>query len=237
MDTLADRAGFVVIYPNGSGRLKNRLLTWNAGSCCGPSSRLATDDAGFILLVLDDVAKRTAIDAKRIYATGFSNGAMMAQRLGAQFPDRFAAIAAVAGGLVFQDAPKAPMPLLYIHSRDDPRALYQGGLGPPFPLTGERVLHPAAEETLQRWARSNACQDAARELQSKSLTVAGHPHTAQLLAWPNCAAPLLHWRLSGAGHVWPGTQRAAVPAQSGEKTSIIDANAEIWNFFKRFALP
>jgi polyhydroxybutyrate depolymerase len=237
MDELADREGFIVIYPNGSGRLKNRLLTWNAGTCCGPSARESHDDAGFILRVLDDITKRAPVDQKRVYVTGFSNGAMMALRLGAQFPGRFAALAAVSGGFVFNEAPKAALPLLYIHSVGDPRALYQGGLGPPFPLSGERVMHPSADETLKRWARANACSGTPLVLQSKELAEGRNLHTAQLISWPNCAAPLLHWRLTGAGHVWPGTQREAVPALSGEKTAIIDANAEIWNFFKQHALP
>jgi poly(3-hydroxybutyrate) depolymerase len=29
---MADKEGFVVAYPNGSGRLKTRLLTWNSGN-------------------------------------------------------------------------------------------------------------------------------------------------------------------------------------------------------------
>jgi poly(3-hydroxybutyrate) depolymerase len=35
MDQLAAQAGFIVVYPNGTGILPNRLLTWNAGRCCG----------------------------------------------------------------------------------------------------------------------------------------------------------------------------------------------------------
>ncbi|MFM8705692.1 MAG: alpha/beta hydrolase family esterase, partial [Planctomycetia bacterium] len=30
----ADQAGFIVVYPEGSGRL-GRMLTFNAGNCCG----------------------------------------------------------------------------------------------------------------------------------------------------------------------------------------------------------
>jgi hypothetical protein len=35
LDTVADREGFIVVYPNGTGVLPRRLLTWNAGECCG----------------------------------------------------------------------------------------------------------------------------------------------------------------------------------------------------------
>src|SRR5689334_1544642 len=30
----ADEAGFLAVYPNGTGRTE-QLLTWNAGNCCG----------------------------------------------------------------------------------------------------------------------------------------------------------------------------------------------------------
>src|SRR5436305_900744 len=30
----ADQAGFLAVYPNGTGRLE-RSLTWNGGNCCG----------------------------------------------------------------------------------------------------------------------------------------------------------------------------------------------------------
>ncbi|HEY5596077.1 MAG TPA: polyhydroxybutyrate depolymerase, partial [Candidatus Bipolaricaulota bacterium] len=31
----ADQQGFIVVYPNGTGVLRDRVLTWNAGHCCG----------------------------------------------------------------------------------------------------------------------------------------------------------------------------------------------------------
>ena len=39
----ADQAGFIVVYPAGSGRLQ-RMLTFNAGNCCGhaAASNIAT---------------------------------------------------------------------------------------------------------------------------------------------------------------------------------------------------
>src|SRR5258708_17603405 len=132
LDGLADRAGFVLVYPNGRGRF-HRFLTSNAGTCCGSAAVERVDDAGFSLAVLDDVARRLPVDRERVYATGMSNGAMMAHRLGAEASEAMAAIAPVAGGMVFQRfAPARPVPVLHIHSLDDPRALYHGGLGPAF---------------------------------------------------------------------------------------------------------
>ena len=35
MDAVADEAGFIAVYPEGTGRFGGYLLTWNAGGCCG----------------------------------------------------------------------------------------------------------------------------------------------------------------------------------------------------------
>src|SRR5689334_13724540 len=37
MDAKADREGFIVAYPNGTGPRGDVLLTWNAWRCCGPA--------------------------------------------------------------------------------------------------------------------------------------------------------------------------------------------------------
>ncbi|MFM7207157.1 MAG: alpha/beta hydrolase family esterase, partial [Planctomycetaceae bacterium] len=39
----ADEAGFLVVYPEGSGRLE-RMLTFNAGNCCGYAAAENIDD-------------------------------------------------------------------------------------------------------------------------------------------------------------------------------------------------
>ncbi|HLX38536.1 MAG TPA: PHB depolymerase family esterase, partial [Candidatus Binataceae bacterium] len=146
MNPAADREGFIVVYPNGTGFFRNRLLTWNAGTCCGYAMKNKVDDVGFTFAVLDDLATRISLDRKRVYATGHSNGAMMAYRLAVDAGDRIAAIAPVAGGMVVTDFhPSRPMPIMHFHSVDDPRALYEGGLGPPFPFTTNRVMHPNVE--------------------------------------------------------------------------------------------
>src|SRR5882757_3169767 len=71
-DELADGAKFVVAYPDGVGR------AWNVGGCCGRPGRENIDDVGFINAIVDDIAGHVAIDPKRRYATGISNGGMLA---------------------------------------------------------------------------------------------------------------------------------------------------------------
>ncbi|HYA46928.1 MAG TPA: PHB depolymerase family esterase [Burkholderiales bacterium] len=239
MDALADREGFVAVYPFGTGRLKSKLLTWNAGSCCGSAARDKVDDVGFVAALLDDLAARTPYDRTRVYATGLSNGAMMAYRLAASLPERIAAIAPVAG-IVAPGAAAArrAVPVMHIHSVDDPRALYQGGLGPPFPFTNARVQHAPVEATLAQWVEFEGCRGTPELAEQRQWRAPEETHTAERLVFSGCrdGAEVVLWKLTGAGHVWPGGTRDYLTRWLGPSTRVIDANEEMWRFFRRFAV-
>lgn len=49
------------------------------------------------------------------------------------------------------------MPIMHIHSVDDPRALYNGGQPPPFAMVKMPVQHSPVEEVLHRWVTWNGC--------------------------------------------------------------------------------
>lgn len=231
LDAIADREGFIVVYPHGTGVLPRRLLTWNAGECCGYAMNQRVDDVGFAIAVLDDLARRTAIDPRRLYATGHSNGAMMAYRLGVERADRIAAIVPVAGGIsVERFAPDRRVAVLAIHSVDDPRALYDGGAGPPFPGTDVRSSHRPAMEGLEKWRRYNGCSATTRVGEKRSGRSGTTPQTATLLDWEGCAVRVAHWRLTGVGHGWPGTPPRGRDEIIGTPTTIINAAEEIWRF-------
>jgi polyhydroxybutyrate depolymerase len=233
MDAAADRDGYIAVYPNGSGILGNRLLTWNAGNCCSYAMDRRIDDVAFISALIDDLARRANIDLRRIYVTGHSNGSMMAERLGEELPDKFAAVAGVAGVHVPAIRAARAVPLLHIHSVDDPRALYSGGLGPPFPMTNNRVLHQSVNEMMAAWVKNNGCSASPEEKQFKE---AGG-HTARLLVYAHCrdGAEVALWKLTVAGHGWPGA-KPAFEKLLGPATTVIDANTEVWRFFSRFTL-
>jgi polyhydroxybutyrate depolymerase len=242
MDAAADRDGYVAVYPNGTGGIGGRLLTWNAGSCCGPAAANQADDVGFSLAVLDDLVKRTPVDRAHVYATGLSNGSMMAYRLAAEAPDRVAAVAGVAGAMTLPGfAPALPVPVMHIHSVDDGRALYDGGLGPAFPFTNTRVLHQPVETMLGQWRVLNACPSQA-QVSGPIKGAAGAKdaaHTATRYDYAPCrgGSEVVLWKLTGAGHVWPGGVQGYLPLLLGAGTTVIDANAEMWRFFRRFSRP
>jgi polyhydroxybutyrate depolymerase len=238
MDAAADRDGYIAVYPNGSGGFGGRLLTWNAGSCCGPAAASQVDDVGFSLVMLDDISNRVPIDRARVYATGLSNGSMMAYRLAAEAPEHIAAVSGVAGAMTLpRFAPRLAVPVLHIHSVDDERALYGGGLGPAFPFTNTRVLHQPVDAMIGQWLAHNGCPAQPQV----AVPVGGKPdaqdasHTATRYTYAPCrdATEVILWKLTGAGHVWPGGVQNYLPLLLGPGTTVIDANAEMWRFFSR----
>jgi polyhydroxybutyrate depolymerase len=239
MDETADREGFLAVYPNGTSDAGNRLLTWNAGTCCGYALRNKVDDVGFVRALVEDLEKHAEIDRARIYATGLSNGAMMAYRIAMKAPGLLAAIAPVAGALPeLPTPPMPPIPIMHIHSVDDTRALYRGGLGPPYPLTNIRVKHPAVEDLLARWAAYDGCPlqpDVAPPIRGGGSSAS---HTATRVIYGPCQGGIevVLWKLTGAGHVWPGGASEYLESLFGSQkilgapTDVIDANTLIWQF-------
>ena len=130
---------------------------------------------------------------------------------------------------------------MHFHSLDDPRALYYGGLGPPFPFTNIRNMHPAVEDVVEHWARLNKCSMAPPIVAELILGVLGtlnEGHSATRCAYQGCDADVevVLWKLTGAGHVWPGGEEGYVEDLLGPSTSIVDANERMWAFFSRYQL-
>jgi polyhydroxybutyrate depolymerase len=163
---------------------------------------------------------------------------MMAYRLAIEASERIAAIAPVAGAMQTRHFPPShPLPVLHIHSVDDPRALYTGGLGPPFPGTQTRIAHRAVEPELTRWVAHDRCAAEPRTAERRTVpTRGGAQHTATLLVWAPCAggAEVQLWKLTGAGHGWPGSRGRLPERLVGPETTVIDAAAEVWRFLSRF---
>jgi polyhydroxybutyrate depolymerase len=123
----SDTAGFIVVYPEGVKIAGNR--TWNAGDCCAPSTTQNIDDIGFVNSLLDNLYANRPIDTTRVYATGFSNGALLCYRIANQLTNRFAAIAPVAGDLMYYPwNPSRSIPIISFHSYLDQNVKYFGGV-------------------------------------------------------------------------------------------------------------
>lgn len=228
MNANADRNHYAVVYPCGTGGAG--LYTWNAGLCCGFAMQNHVDDVGFIGRVLDDLPSHFAVDTTRIYATGMSNGGMMAYRLACEIPDRFAAIASVAttqGNKPGTFKPTKPMPIIEIHGLKDPNAPFNGGVGPNAqPQPGGPPVHHAVMDTVIQWSLIDGYTTPGNIAFDKGVfthrVYVGSKATFELYA------------LTNGGHTWPGGVDVTPNAGTGELIKSFNANEIQWQFFKQW---
>ena len=215
--------GFIVVYPQGSGGIAGRLRTWNAGTCCGRAMQQRVDEVAFVAALLDDLHATVAIDGARVYATGISNGGLMAYEVACALADRVAAIAVVAGEMTALDRcrPSRPVPVLVIHGSADRNLPIDGGIGvKAFAVHEVRSVAAAVEF----WRRHDGCGEGARRELDGSL---------RRTSYSSCSAgsEVELITIEGAGHSWPRGDRLA--GFLDPPSPALDATAEIWRFFAR----
>ncbi len=236
MGPLAVEEGFVAVFPHGTGV----PVRWDLGTDPGAG------DLAYVGAVLDRVEGERCIDMSRVYATGLSNGAMMASVVGCALSDRVAAIAPVAGIILPGDCePSHPMPVLTMHGTADPILLYNGGLGPglsalfgggPAPGATTTTTAPADLDgvgypaTVHGWAALDGCDDRFEDEQVSDEVI------RRTFDCPD-DAPVEFLIIQGGGHSWPGSEFSrSIEGIVGPTTFDIDASQEIWGFVQRFRL-
>lgn len=221
---VADREGFIVAYPEGTGRRRNTLLTWNAGHCCGYAMENRVDDVGFINVLLDELISRYPIDPSRVYVTGMSNGAMMSHRLGMELSARIAAIAPVVGTLFGDEqTPSNPVAAIMINGLLDKSVPPQGGAPKGhFAVSWDGAPARPTLEQATFWGRANGCDADVRRDDGSRYTHWHYPcpggHDVEL------------YLIKDNGHAWPGGVKGS--PLGDQPSSSIDATDVIWRFFK-----
>jgi polyhydroxybutyrate depolymerase len=247
----ADSTGMMIVFPEGTGGIGDKLRTWNAGNCCGGAKEKNTDDVGYLSALIDELVSRHGADPKRIYATGHSNGAMMSYRLACEIPDKIAAIAPVGAAAAYDGICGARhVPVLHIHGTLDQCARYEGGetCGGCFSRVFGGSKDPG--ETKDTWS----CPPVSLSLEQRAKSYGCAPETESVLqsgpiscrAWKSCPAgsDITQCDVIGAGHAWPGTSKANfcgnVPKRMCAKRieavgplSDADINTLIFDFFAK----
>ncbi|HKT58985.1 MAG TPA: PHB depolymerase family esterase [Gemmatimonadales bacterium] len=220
---LADREGFVVVYPQG---LRGR---WNDGRGFATATH---DDVGFVRALLDTLGRGLAIDPRRVYATGISNGAMFAYRLACELPGTFAAVAPVAGALPAELVTVcnhvAPVSVLAFQGTADPLMPYLGG-----GAGQRRVL--SAERSVGFWATLAGCTGTPLATDEPDRVADGTRvrHTTYLGCREGRGVEL--YTIEGGGHTWPGGPEAG--RRVGRVSRELDASELIWRFFAAHGRP
>jgi polyhydroxybutyrate depolymerase len=212
----ADRTGLVAVFPTG---LRYRVLDsglrvtkWNDFSLAGEidleelppgypeDSPMPADDVGFVDLIMADLDARLPIDRRRVYASGFSNGAAFAARLSVDRSTRIASAAYSGGGMTDVRSPARPVPSYVTAGTLDDRALEGSGLTElpldPVEILASPVVRPFIDLHL-----------ATLGLDAGRFGAVTRPDTTSL-RWPAVGSgpdgAVLRFGMLGAmGHTWP----------------------------------
>ena len=225
-DGLAESNRFIVVYPDGTNARADSttLLTWNGGMCCGAAADRNVDDVGFIRALLDELERTQPIDPARVFASGHSNGAILAYRLACELSDRISAIGIQSGVIGVDCAPTRPVSVFHLHGLSDTNIPIDGGRGSG--IAG--VTFPSPRAAPIAFASFDRCTSGPSD--------ASDPTNADVTArtWSTCAEGRMvrFVTVTGATHAWMGHPGAAAGGSTlvGIPYDGLDASRAIWSF-------
>lgn len=223
-DNLALTKGIVVAYVNG---VKNH---WNDArlGIDFATRREGVDDTAYVRALIDSLAASGAIDRRRVYVVGFSNGGQMVIRLLHELPSYLAGAVVIGAS---QPAPENltiradvahPVPVMFVNGTADPLVPFEGGITSIF---GRRPRGPGLS------ARATAEYFAARNGITVPPTVRALSSTVTVTDWrQEGRAPVRAYVIEGGGHSIPNRQHSVRPAL-GATNHDFDTAEEAWGFF------
>jgi len=239
---IAAREGLIVAVPDGAVG-SDDYRGWN--DCrADAQTNPHTDDVEFIDRLIEAVAARAAVDRRRIYVHGTSNGGNMVFRLAQEQPDRFAAFAAVVAAMPAHNACREstrPASLLIMNGTDDPILPYRGG------PVGRRARDQEARgtvlstaDTVKYWlARDGITTEPAVTDMSDTDAHDGSTVHIERYTGGKSDSEVVLYEVRGGGHTEPSRSerygllyRLIVGRQNGD----IEMADEVWKFFSAHAL-
>ena len=205
-NALAQQYRAVLAYPDGVN------AGWNTQS--GIPGASTADDVGYLLALADSIHARWGTRYQRLFSCGFSAGGFMSYRLACERPDRFEAVASVAGTMsntAFAACLGPPLPptfhvrVLHIHGTADGVVSYAGGNG-----------NISAEQTVQSWVNRSQCPNQASLVALPNLNTVDGSYAEEYTYAPcaplappghlgsNRAGKVVFIKIIGGGHTWPG---------------------------------
>lgn len=229
MEPLADRENFAVLYPMA---LKGHWSFDESLPVRLPEKDERIDDVGFINAIVDKLLAEGSVDASRIYATGLSNGGLMAWTLACHMSERLAGVAPLISGMVDHQvehcSPTRLVPLVVIAGTEDWMQPYDGVITEYF-----RLL--SIPETLEFWRRQRGCTN--YDVNMIDSREPSDQTRAMILDWTTCKSPSPQrfYRIEGGGHSLPSLEPVAGSKRSphgGSHSQTIETAEELWKFFQ-----
>lgn len=233
-ERIADREGFIIVYPDGVER------RWNDGRGIQRyrAHKEGIDDVGFLSALIDRMVKIRNVDPRRVYMTGASNGALMSFRMALEAPEKIAAIGPVIcsmGEEIYsKKKPKMPVPVVMLNGTEDPLAPYNGG-GIGFRRQRRKLGKIlSTKKTAEIWAKYNECKfpPKVKKLPDKDPK---DGTWVEKIVYPDGkdGTEVIVYKIIGGGHTWPKGRQYLPVKIIGKTTNDIDGCKVIWEFFKR----
>jgi polyhydroxybutyrate depolymerase len=212
MNSLADKYGFAVVYPQGlPGKYGSDTFCWNADLTITD-----TDDIGFLTSLAKHLQQTYSLSADETFACGFSNGGFMSYKLACDAPDTFRAIASVSGTMskkTWEDRDESvAVPILQIHGTGDDAVPIDGTM----PLSGGWGGAPALSEIIKYWTDADNTHDL--ETAQVSDNVTAYRYSSKKndnLVW--------YYEIERYPHDWPKAEDAGFNVED-----------VIWEFFSNY---
>jgi polyhydroxybutyrate depolymerase len=237
--TVADRKGFIVVYPEGlPADDRQGRVGW---SDCRGDNLVASgaDDIGFLTALVKSVGVTYELPAANLFMAGSSNGAQMTQAFAFHHPELLGAVASSAGSLPAlplpgpcANGPVLPIPILLTHGTRDTQMPYDGGCVANVGGACNRGRVLSGEVTRDRWLTINGLSDATPVETTVELDESdgGAAHRFTYTG----PTPVEWWRLDGAGHAAPSrTVRVEPNRVTGTQNGDIEFAEVAWAFFEQ----
>ena len=207
MRSQAESENFILIYPQGT--LIDGFSHWNP-SLPHTDNKSTADDLGFIEALISELSTDYMIDTERIYACGYSNGAMMSYGLASHKSELIAAVGSISGTMLNTDSiPSHSMPVMIIHGTSDSVLPYNGN-----------SEFNSVEMVVNYWVNFNNTNTSptTNTVEDNGTSIVHYQYTQGL---GNVSVE--HYKIVDGNHVWFNLN------YQGSNTSDL-----IWNFVSRY---
>jgi polyhydroxybutyrate depolymerase len=229
-NALAEVNKFIVVYPSGV------QTSWNDGRPTA-ANQAGVNDVNFFRTLISTLSTNYKIDAKRIFATGISNGAFMSSRLGSELSDKIAAFASVAGSMDStihaNSNPANKVSAMFIQGTTDPLIPFNGGV-----LTvgagGTIVSHASA---IAKWITIDGASATAVTTNITDAVNDGTSATRRDYNNGTNNTAVTSIVILNGGHTWPQGLQYLPEIIIGKTCQDFNACQTIWDFFKAHPKP